>query len=243
MQGSRNPGSENAKMYSLGAIFALVSAAGGLLDAAIGTSLGGDLNALPRTAVERFAQIQQSPVLGLYCLDILNLAVQVLMILPFLALFLSLRAHRPALSSLAFFLFGLGTAVFVAGNAALPMLQLSREYAAAGSEAARQGIAGAGEALLAKGGYGSLGAFPAFFLLCVACLLMAFAQLKAREYPRATAYVGIAGNALMAANVVLVAIAPSAKSYAMALAAPGGLLDTAWLVFIAVGLFRSARRG
>lgn len=54
----------------------IVGLIGVLLDVVIGTATGGDLSALPQTAIDRFAQFQENPLLGLYNLDLLILLIK-----------------------------------------------------------------------------------------------------------------------------------------------------------------------
>ena len=78
-------------IYTLGGIFTVIALIGVVLDVIIGSSTGGNLSALPQTAVERFAQLQVNPLLGLYNLDLLNTVNRMLLIPGYFALF---AAHR-----------------------------------------------------------------------------------------------------------------------------------------------------
>jgi hypothetical protein len=69
--------SENAEIhwrsiYVIGGVFTIITLIGVTLDVIIGNVTGGNLSALPQTAVERFAQFQANPWLGLYNLNLLN---------------------------------------------------------------------------------------------------------------------------------------------------------------------------
>ncbi len=65
--------------------------AGIVLDIIVGNVTGGDVSALPRTAVDRYAEFRENPILGLYHLDLLNLLNQIILLPVFFALF---AAHR-----------------------------------------------------------------------------------------------------------------------------------------------------
>jgi hypothetical protein len=142
-------------IYRLGAITAIIVLLGIILDMVVGSVTGGDVAALPKTAVDRFNQFKDNQLLGLYNLDLLNTIIQIIFIPSFFALY---GVHRkgsnpPALLSLIVFL--VGTAIFVTSNTALTMLDLSQKYTNAASDEQRILIAAAGEAMLARGAHGS----------------------------------------------------------------------------------------
>jgi len=67
-------------IYTLGGITALIVIAGTFLDIIIGSVLGGDLSTIPNTTIDRFAQLQDNLLLGLYNLDLLNFCTAILII-------------------------------------------------------------------------------------------------------------------------------------------------------------------
>ncbi len=207
-------------------------------DIVIGSSTGGsNLTELPQTAVERFLQFQQNPWLGLYNPDLLNTVVQLISVPVYFTLYGALRrAHQP-FALLALIIFMLGTAIFVANNAALPMLELSQKYSLA-AETQKPLLAAAGEALLVRGAHGSLGAFFSFFLPILAGLIFSLVMFLGKIFGKVTALVGSLGNLFMLAYVVLVTFAPSVKTMAMAFAMPGGLLLIAWMILFTIRLFQ-----
>lgn len=239
----KGEGSDRKGVYAAGGIAALFVALASLADIAIGFSLGGDLTALPHTAIDRFIQFRQSPWLGLYSLDLLNVLTTFVLVAAFLGLYAAHRRIERALATLAMIVELVGATVFVANNAALPMLALSAKYTATTTEAQRALLAGAGEAMLARGEHGSPGVFLGFFLLSIAGILMSWAILKGRVFNRATAWTGILSNSLLLAYVVLVTFVPGTKSAASLISAPGGVLAIAWLILIGLGLTRMGRSG
>ena len=54
----------------LGGIATILALTGILLDVVIGNITGGNLSALPQTAIDRFAQFHENKFLGLYNLDL-----------------------------------------------------------------------------------------------------------------------------------------------------------------------------
>jgi hypothetical protein len=226
---SMNNAAQWKSVYLLGAVAAVLSLVAVIADILIGTSTGGDLSALPQTAVERFAQFQQNPWLGLYNLDLLNTINQLISIPVYFALYAAHRRTNEPYALFAMIVFLVGTTVFVTANIALPMLELSGKYAAATAESQKVLLAAAGEAMLATGVHGGMGVFLGFLLSTIAALLMSLVMLQGRIFSRINSYLGIAGNALMLVYVVLVTFAPAVKDMALAFALPGGLLLLAWL--------------
>ena len=148
---SMNNEAQWKSVYFLGGIAAIIALIGIVIDVFFGSVSGGNLSALPQTAVERFAQFQINPLLGLYNLDLLNIINQIIFIPVYFALFAAHRKTNIAFAQLALIIFLVGTAIFVTTNTALPMLDLSRKYAAAASESQKTLLAAAGEAMLAQG--------------------------------------------------------------------------------------------
>ena len=128
-----------------GAVMGFVAVLGALSDIGLSSVLGGaDISALPRDALGRFASFHVDPLVGLYRLDLLNDCIALASLPFFLALGLAHRRSRPASALFAVTMAAVGTTVFVAGNAALPMLGLAGKYYAAADEPGRQAIAAAG---------------------------------------------------------------------------------------------------
>ena len=228
-------------LFLAGGVSTIVVLAGIVLDLVLGTVTGGNLSGLPRTAVERFTQLQANPLLGLYNMDLLNSVNQLIMIPVYCALFGAHRGRKDAGAAVALVVFLVGSTILVTNNTALTMLDLSSEYRAAGTDAQKTLLAAAGEAMLARGSHGSLGAFPGFVLPNIAGLIMAFVMLSGRVFTRLTAWLGIIGSILMIAYLVLVTFVPGVGQMATAFAAPGGLLLMAWMIMFMIRLFKLGR--
>ena len=225
------------RLYVFGAVMAFITLAGIIVDMVIGSTLGADLNDLPHSAMERFAQFAAHPLMGLYTLDFLNTMIQLLTIPVYVALYGALRKRAAAVAGLSLVVFLVGAALFVANNVALPMWSLSREYAA--SDQARQGLlVAAGEAMLARGTHGSPGAFFSFLLPTLAGIIMSGAMVSGHVFSRLTGILGLLGNAALMTYVVLVTFVPGAETIAMVLAAPGGILMMVWVAMYSLRLLR-----
>jgi hypothetical protein len=235
---NENTAAQGQSIYTVGGVATVIVLIGIVLDFTLGSATGGNLSALPQTAVDRFAQFQENRLLGLYHLDLLNTVNQILLIPAYFALYAVHRKANNAYALLALIIYLVATTIFVTTNTALPMLELSNKYAAAGTESQKTLLAAAGEAMLARGEHGSLGVFIGFLLPNIAGLIMSFVMLRARVFSRINSYLGIAGNILMTIYIVLVTFAPGVKDMATAFAAPGGLLLMAWMLMFTIRLFQ-----
>ena len=225
-------------VYVTGAIATFIVLCGIVLDMAVGSITGGDISALPPTAIDRFDQFHRNWALGLYNMDLLNIINQIILIPSIFALYIAHRKNDNGYGMLALILFLIGTTIFVTGNTALTMFDLSKKYFAAASEAQKNLIAAAGEAMLTKGSHGSLGVFIGFALPTIANILMAYVMIKGRIFNRTGSYLGLAGNTLMLLYMILVTFCPGAEKFALLLAMPGGLLVMAWMIIYMLKLLR-----
>ncbi len=225
-------------IYLTGAITAAIVILLTILDIIIGSATGGDLTAIPLTAADKFSQLQEHKLLGLYNLDLLNLTVSLFFIPAFVALYLALKNDNEPFSLLSLIIFAVGTTVFITNNAALSMLDLSQKYQTAETIEQRNAFAAAGEALLSKGAHGSIGVFPGFVLITLSELLISLVMLKGVIFSKATAWFGISGTTLLLIYLILVTFVPSSKEYAIMLAAPGGILSLIWMIIFTIRLFR-----
>lgn len=221
------------RLYTLGAIAALVALAGTLADIVIAMIPGWGSATVPAPIEQWFTQLRVNPLLGLRNLDLLNITVSAVGLPMYVALYGAHRNASPGYASLALVIAAVGTGVFIANNAALPMLELSRQYSAASTEAQRWVLQGAGEALLAKGGHGSMGAFIGFFLSSIGTLLMTVAMLRGRVFGHPVAYTGMLGISLLLVYLIGSMFTRERNGLLMAIATLGGLLMIAWNVMIA----------
>ena len=225
-------------IYIIGGIFTIIALIGIVLDVIIGSITGGNLSALPQTAVERFIQFQQNPLLGLYNLDLLNIINQMIMIPVYFALYMAQIKTKNYFTLLSMIIFLVGSTIFVTTNTALPMLELSNKYASSLTESQKILLAAAGESMLARGSHGSPGVFIGFVLPNIGGIIMSFAMLKGKVFGKANSFVGIAGSSLIVIYLILVTFAPSVKNMATLFAMPGGLLCIAWMIMFTITLFK-----
>lgn len=229
----KRTGGQLKSLYLTGGIAAFIVIFASLSDIVISIILSSSHSLIPQSAIDRFAQFQESRLIGLYYLDLLNMTTAIIMIPAFLALCTAHFRVNWISSAFAMVVFSIGTAIFVGNNVALPMLTLSGKYTSAASEAERNLLAAAGEAMLARGAHGSPGAFPGFLLPVIASLMISLVMLKGGVFSKVNAYLGIAGSVFFMFYFVLVTFVPGTEDLAMAIATPGGLLTIAWMALFA----------
>lgn len=236
-----NSDSQWESIYILGAITTAIVILGTVLDIIIGNILGGDLSTIPKTATERFTQFNDNWLLGLYNLDMLNLLTTILMVPTYFALYAAHRRVNSAYAQLSLIVYIIAAAVFIANNVALPMYELSKNYANTTIEAQKSLFAAAGESLLIKGAHGSLGAFYGFVLSTLASIIMSFGMLRGKVFSKTNSYFGIIGGLLLLVYLILVTFVPETKSLAMVFATPGGLLSLIWMIMFTIKLFKISK--
>lgn len=228
-------------IFRTGAIATIIVLCGIVIDMIVGSMTGGNVTELPQTAVERFNQFNENRFLGLYNMDLLNIINQIILIPAIFALYGAHRNTNKPFALLSLILFLVGTTIFVTGNTALTMLDLSHKYAGANSDEQRLLLAAAGEAMLAKGSHGSLGVFIGFALPTFANMLMSCLMLNGKIFSRSASYIGIIGNSLMVVYIILVTFVPKVESLALIFAMPAGLLVLIWMVMFTIKLFRLSK--
>jgi len=222
-------------LYKLGAFTALILIVLPPAEIVIGLLAGAQrASASTVTVVDWFSLFHDNWFLGLRNLGLLNLVGAALLVPTILAVYSALRRSNEAFGALGAMVFFMGIAVYIAGSRALPMLSLSRQYAAATTDAQRSLLTAAGQAMLAEGQSRS-----GVLLIEFACLLISTVMLRGRVFSKATACAGMLGNALL--MVVEIAFIPVSSSPGIVVAACGGLSIMTWYLLVARSLFQLAR--
>ncbi len=229
-------------IYKVGGITTIIVLCGIVIDILVGSITGGDIAALPQTAIERFAQFKGNSLLGLYNLDLLNIINQIILIPSIFALYGALRKINNPSAILALILFLVGTTIFITNNTALTMLDLSHKYFNAASGEQRLLYAAAGETMLAKGAHGSLGVFIGFSLPTFANGIMSGAMLRGKVFSRLTSIIGLVGNSMMVVYIILITFIPALEKSALMLAMPAGLLLMVWMIMFTIKLFKMSHQ-
>ena len=179
-------------------------------------TLGGP----PATAGEAFKLLADNPLVGLLRLDLPTVLVMPLYYLLFLGLYAALRRDDDAKVTLAAVLVFVGVTLVIATPNALPLLSLSRRYAVATSDTARNQLLAAGEAILASDLWHSTGAMVGGILGQAGAVLMSVAMLRSKIFSRTTAWMGILMHGLDLVHIAVAPVLPSFGFVCMAIAGP-----------------------
>jgi hypothetical protein len=118
------------------------------------------------------------------------------------------------------------------------MFALSKEYAAATSEAQRSAVDAAGRAMLALGESHTPGTFVPFLLLQLGAILNSGLMLRSEHFARASAITGLLGGSLLLAFEIVSDFIPALFTSSLFIAMAGGLLSLAWYVLVGRDLLR-----
>jgi hypothetical protein len=240
------------RTYKVGSVAALLTVVVGLLDIIVSSAQPQrDVQPGKLEAADWFARFGESRLLTLRDLGLLNIVNTCLWALLHLAIY---TAHRQGgrrgrgpgdlFGALGVTLSSFGALVYAANNKALPMLALSRRYAAAGTdremdEKARLEVKG--QAMLAKGEDFTPGSFPGFLFAEVGGICTGVAMLRGGVFSRLTGWLGITGSGLLLAFTSILTFAPGAFRRVMVLAMAGGILSMGWHILSARRLFDLGR--
>jgi hypothetical protein len=225
------------KLYTIGGMAVLMTVLVGVIETGI-TFLPVGTSADTVTVLDWFTLFQTNRFMALRNLGLLNLLFNAFAIPGYLGLYAALRKESHAYAAVSMATAFIGVAVFFGTNRALPMLDLSNQYAAATTDTQRASLVAAGQAMLSVGQSHTPGTFVAFFLADLAGIMMSAAMLDSKVFGRASAYLGILGFALLMMFEIWVSFVWILDNAAMALAMLGGLLSTVWYVSSGLRLFR-----
>jgi hypothetical protein len=230
-----------SRFYRIGAITAFLTVLVMVSEIVI-TFLPGGGRIAPEdvTILTWFNLFQDNWFLGLRNLGLLNMISAALLLPTALALFGALRVAHEPWAALALIVSVVGATVYFAGNTGFAMSALSRQYAAATTEAQRSAIVAAGQAMLALGESHTPGTFVAFLLLESGALLNSGLMLRSEHFARATAITGLLGGALLLTFEIVSDFIQALFAMSLFIAIAGGLLSLVWYVLVGRDLLRLA---
>jgi len=128
-----------------------------------------------------------------------------------------------------------GVTLFLATPSAFSWLALSDKFAAATTEAQRQQLLAAGEAILASDMWHGSGAMMGGILLQTGTLLLSVVMLRSPAFGKLLAYLGIVTHGLDLAHLLTGLVFPPGGVILMAIAGP---LYLVWFPLLARDFFR-----
>jgi hypothetical protein len=192
-----------------------------------------------KTAIDWFRLFQDNPLIGLTLLNFFDLVEYALLGLVFLALHGALKQVNRSAMVISTTSGLIGITVAFTSNQAFAMLALSRQYAAATTDAQRAIILAAGEALLAMNNPDSVNqgtsSYVSLFLVLIAGLIISVVMLRSDFFSNATAYTGILANGIGLCYFITLAFAPTIYWIPIPISAPFRMI---WYFLIAVKLLK-----
>jgi hypothetical protein len=223
-----------SSLCKLSGVAALILLVYSLVTMVILILIGGQ----PETAQEGFNMLQGNRLVGLLRLDVLTVFVMPLYYVLFLSLYLALQKTHTTYVALAA-VFGIaGVTMFLATPSVFSWLALSDKFAAAGTEAQREQLLAAGEAVLASDMWHGTGAVMSGLLVQTATLSMSIFMLRSSAFGKLTAWVGIVMHGLDLLHVLVAFFAPMAGAILMWVAGPLYLI---WFPLLARDFFKIGR--
>lgn len=191
------------------------------------------------TAADWFALFQRSRLLGLLDLDLAMLASYLALIPVVLALYAGLRRAGESLMALGATVSLIAITAYFASSRVFEMLVLSRQFAAATTEAQKTALLAAGQSMLTTylgNGVNIQGtAFNVSYVLwSVGGIMISAVMRRSGAFGRAAGWIGIVGNAA--------ALGLFLPTVGIFLSLVSLVVQLLWYVLVARGLFRLARR-
>jgi hypothetical protein len=237
MKSSENGFTQWNNIYRIGAAAALGAVLVGVIEIAINFLPGG--NTTQNTALDWFRLYQENTFMGLRDMGLLNIILNSLSILFYFALYAAFRQDRNhPFAALTVLIAFLGLSIFFANNRAFPMLELSKQYAAATTEAQRAVLVAAGQSMLSVGKSHSPGTFLGFFFAEAAGIIISTLMLRSTVFSKATAFAGILGFGFLLIFEFFASFVTGLSTAAVILAMVGGLSSMTWYILIARRLFQ-----
>jgi len=227
-------------IYKFGGVAAIGAVIVGIIESAIQFLPAAEVPA--ETVLDFFALFQANPFMGLRNLGLLNIFLNLLAILTYLALYAAhKKTDQRAFATLALIISYLGIGVFFATNRTFPMLALSQEYAVATSDAQRMVLEAAGQSMISVGASHSPGTFLGFALSELAGILISMVMLRSKIFGKLTAFAGMFGFGILLVVEFFTSFRSGLSDTMLLLYMVGGLLSMAWYIMIARTLFKLGR--
>jgi hypothetical protein len=219
----------------IGGIAALILVVYSLVTMVQIVMLGGQ----PTYAAHAFDLLQHHRVIALLRLDLPTVICLPLYYFVFLGLFAALRCSDKSNALLATVLAFAGTTLVLATPTALSLIPLSDRFAAASSDAARNQLLAAGEALLANDIWHSTGAIVGGALLQCGAVLISVVMLGSSIFSKTTAWLGIIMHGLDLAHIIGGLLLPTVGFALLAIAGP---LYPVWFLLVGLRLLKLTRK-
>lgn len=221
-------------LYKTSGAAALILFAYSLVTMIILFTIGGP----PETVQQGFNMLAENRLTGLLRLDVLTIVFLPLYYPIFLGLYAALKKIDNGIMLLSVVLALAGLTLFLTTPSTFPFLVLSDKFAAATSEVERSQLLAAGEAILASDMWHSSSSVLSGVLMQAGVVMMSVVMLRSSDFPRLTAWIGIATFGLDLAHVLVGLVFPMGGNMLMWISGP---LYLVWFPLVARDFFRLER--
>lgn len=193
----------------------------------------------PPAEIEPFlAVFQESPIAGLLRDDFLFLLLVAVYLVTFSGIYYAMRREYPALTTLAVLFTFAAATLSMAAHSGFSLWHLSEQYAQAATEAQKQQILAAAEAVRAMGWWNSTAGFMTGLLLQGSGVMISAGMLKHPGFARLTAFSGLIANGLDLVQHILHFPFPAVAAPLLYVAGP---LYLVWYFMLGRDLWRLGR--
>lgn len=186
---------------------------------------------LEGTVTDWFALFQKNSLIGLLDFELLMIVYTLVAVPLYIALYFALKQTNQPLMSIFLALAIIGVGAFIAARPAFEMLSLSKQFAAATTQAQRSIYLTSGETLIAI--FHGTAFHVSYVLGSISGLILSFVMLKSGVFSKGTAYTRIASS-VFDFGLFIPGIGTLLSMFAV-------LLLLVWDILVAVRLFQLGR--
>jgi hypothetical protein len=186
---------------------------------------------LEGTVTDWFVLFQKNSLIGLLDFELLMIVYTLVAVPLYIALYFALKQANQPLMSIFLALTIIGVGAFIAARPAFEMLSISKQYAAATTEAQRSIYLTSGETLIAI--FHGTAFHVSYVLGSISGLILSFVMLKSSVFSKGTAYMRIASS-VFDFGLFIPGIGTLLSIFAV-------LLLLVWDIMVAVRLFQLGR--
>lgn len=226
------------KLYKISAVSALLQLVVVVSYFFVIAILGGT----PTSLEEYLTLLQSNPLVGFLRGDLFNMLIVALYLGLTPGLYLALRRVGPIGSAFSSLLIFIAVTLCFTSNSDFSLFHLSKQYAAATTEAQRAQLLAAGEALIASNMWNSSGAYISGLFLQGAGVVLSVIMLRSNSFSKVTAIAGLLGNGLDLAQHLMHPFLPGLSETVLRMAGPFYLIWFPMLVRDFLRLYQSKNR-
>jgi hypothetical protein len=213
-----------------------------LLDVVLGYGSSEVMVYGSKSAHEWFTLFQASSFRTVYILGVFNIVYMSFMVPLYVGMLVVHRQSHFVSSGMALILSLLALAIYVSGNAAIPMWALSGKYFLATTESQRMVLLSAGEAILARGEDFTAGSFPGLITSGIAAITIAVIMLRGGKFSKVNAWCGVVGFTFLSLFTFVATFIPVWYMFAyFFFGSIGGILALVWFALTGIRMLKLAR--